>query len=225
VAFHCSSVGCTRAPTTDDLAGVFAMVALTLAAIGLYGIISYGVATRRPEIGVRLALGAAPHQVANMIFRGGATLAPAYPTIGGAAGPSAFRRTMSMRVAVSHRGRWNTVAVEQIGITPATVCKVRRLAIAVVAAPIVPTLPNAIMVMSSNRTLPLVLPKGVCRSQRTVLVRPSNVKRLRSAPTRNTSPKAANAAAGCHRPATRESQATSATSSIQTVIANQAHST
>jgi ABC-type antimicrobial peptide transport system permease subunit len=49
----------------------FAMVALLLAALGVYGVISFAVARRTPEIGIRVAMGARPGQVMSMMLREG----------------------------------------------------------------------------------------------------------------------------------------------------------
>jgi predicted permease len=54
---------------------VFSTVAVSIAVIGIYGVIAYGVAQRRKEIGIRVALGARPSSVAAMIVRQGMGLA------------------------------------------------------------------------------------------------------------------------------------------------------
>jgi ABC-type antimicrobial peptide transport system permease subunit len=51
------------------LSGFFGLLALLLASIGLYGLLSYGVASRTNEIGIRLALGARTRDVLTMILR------------------------------------------------------------------------------------------------------------------------------------------------------------
>jgi predicted permease len=55
--------------TTAQLAAAFGCVALVLAAIGLYGVLSHGIARRTREIAVRIALGARPGTVVWMILR------------------------------------------------------------------------------------------------------------------------------------------------------------
>src|SRR5262249_2970503 len=58
-----------------ELVGVFALVALLLASVGIYGLLAYMVGQRSHEIGVRMALGATPSTIGKMIVSRGAGLA------------------------------------------------------------------------------------------------------------------------------------------------------
>ncbi|HKG79205.1 MAG TPA: FtsX-like permease family protein, partial [Pyrinomonadaceae bacterium] len=51
------------------LSGFFGVLALVLATIGLYGILSYGVASRTSEIGIRIALGARTREIVTLVLR------------------------------------------------------------------------------------------------------------------------------------------------------------
>ena len=64
------------------LVGLFASVALLLASVGLYGVISYGVAQRTREFGVRLSIGASRRDIASMVVSQGSRLIAAGLSIG-----------------------------------------------------------------------------------------------------------------------------------------------
>jgi len=57
------------------LSGFFALLALVLACVGLYGLLSYEVSRRTREIGIRMALGAHPGSVLKLVLRQGIVLA------------------------------------------------------------------------------------------------------------------------------------------------------
>ena len=75
---------------------LFAGVALFLAAVGLYGVVSYTVSQRTREIGLRLAIGAQPGDVLRMIVGGGMKLAAAGVIIGIAAAVALAQLVESM---------------------------------------------------------------------------------------------------------------------------------
>jgi putative ABC transport system permease protein len=60
---------------TGTLLAIFAMLGLALAALGIYGVLSYVVSLRRQEIGVRMAIGATPGHVLTSVMRQGLTYA------------------------------------------------------------------------------------------------------------------------------------------------------
>jgi predicted permease len=79
------------------LAGMFAAVALFLAAMGLYGVLAYQVAQRRKEIGIRMALGSEPAGIFSLVLREGVALLALGLAVG-LAGAFAIRRAMESQL-------------------------------------------------------------------------------------------------------------------------------
>ena len=98
------SVGDRRMHTV--LLGVFAGVGLMLALLGVYGVVSYSVARRTQEIGVRIALGAGRFDVLRMVMRQGLILVASGAAIGAAGALGAVRVIASELYGVKSSDPW-----------------------------------------------------------------------------------------------------------------------
>jgi putative ABC transport system permease protein len=96
-------IGTTTAPRrfSASLLGVFAILALLLATLGIYSVISYSITLRTQEIGIRMALGARQPAILMMVLRKGMLLT-LFGTALGMAGAFVLTRWMaSMLFGVS----------------------------------------------------------------------------------------------------------------------------
>jgi putative ABC transport system permease protein len=103
---------------TTTLSGVFALVALLLAAVGVYGVLSYSVAQRTQEIGVRMAMGAQRAQILRLVLRGGMAWAFAGIAIG-LLGAFAFSRVLG--TLLFEVGARDPITYSMVGVTLALV--------------------------------------------------------------------------------------------------------
>jgi predicted permease len=92
--------------TTDDriggvFVGVFGILALILAAVGVYGVLAYTTRQRTHELGIRIALGAEPRDIFGLVLRQGAILAFAGIVIGLGASFALTRTLRSLLFGVS----------------------------------------------------------------------------------------------------------------------------
>ena len=96
-------LGDVMAPTrfTMTLASAFALVALVLASVGLYAVISYSVAQRTAELGLRMALGAHHASILRLVLRHGVTVAASGIGIGLVASIALTRAIRSLLVGVT----------------------------------------------------------------------------------------------------------------------------
>jgi putative ABC transport system permease protein len=97
---------------------VLAMVTMTIAAVGLYGLIAYGVAQRTREIGVRIALGARPADILRQTSAGAVKLT-LVGIVFGVAGGALFARLLAVmlyRVTASDPVTFVGVSLALLGI-------------------------------------------------------------------------------------------------------------
>jgi putative ABC transport system permease protein len=87
--------------TAALLLGVLAVIALALASVGLYSLVAFGVSTRRREIGVRMALGAASSDILRLVLAEGARMAAAGVAAGGVLALAGTRALGSLLFGVS----------------------------------------------------------------------------------------------------------------------------
>ena len=83
------------------LLGLFGVLALALAGIGIYGVMAYAVTQRSQEIGIRMALGAARPEIVRMVVRQGMSLAVMGLVVGGVASVALSRLVAGLLFGVS----------------------------------------------------------------------------------------------------------------------------
>jgi putative ABC transport system permease protein len=103
------------------LLGVFAFLALALAAIGIFGVTSYLVNERTHEIGVRMALGAQPLDVSRLVLGHGARLVGIGVFVGAVAALALTRLLTNLLFGVSASDPWTFVGVGMLLIVVAVV--------------------------------------------------------------------------------------------------------
>lgn len=100
------------------LVGVFAAIALALSAVGIYGVVSYTVAQRTNEIGIRAALGASSGNLLGLVLRGGMWMMLVGLGVG-LAGALGFARLIS--TLLFGVGAWDTSTIAAVAVVLAWV--------------------------------------------------------------------------------------------------------
>ena len=113
------SVSVARARFSASLLGVFSIVALVMAAVGIYGVMSYSVLQRTHEIGVRMALGAQRLDVLKLVVKKGIILGAVGVVLGLAASFAATRlmKTLLFEITATDKATFAVVSVGLFLIT------------------------------------------------------------------------------------------------------------
>ncbi len=108
-----------RARFNSTLLAIFSLVALVMAAVGIYGVMSYSVLQRTHEIGVRMALGAQRADVLKLILKQGVVLATTGVLVGlaGSFGLTRIISTLLFEVAATDKTTFAAVASGLFAIT------------------------------------------------------------------------------------------------------------
>jgi putative ABC transport system permease protein len=109
-----------KARFTTLLVGAFALAALLLGAIGIYGVMSYLVGQRSQEMGIRLALGAPAHSVLSLVVRRGVRVAAVGALVGVVAATLATRWLSSLLYGISATDPVTFVAVPLLFVVVAS---------------------------------------------------------------------------------------------------------
>jgi ABC-type antimicrobial peptide transport system permease subunit len=105
------------------LSALFGLLALTLASIGLYGLVAHGVFRRTHEIGVRMALGARRHQILWLTAKLGIVLTLAGVVIGLALAAGGTRYLQSLLYRVRPTDPWTFACIPiLLGVVVALGC-------------------------------------------------------------------------------------------------------
>ena len=114
----------SRAQFTTWLMGLFAAAALSLAVIGIYGVMSYLIAQRTREFGIRIALGARPEAILGLVVRAGLKFVALGLAIGSGAAVLLSRSLESQLFGVSALDASALAAVALLAITTLLACVV-----------------------------------------------------------------------------------------------------